>query len=234
MMSRRLASWFPQAPPGHRRVASLVIVSAIMVALHSYFGSQAFAERVLEKSSINPPYYLFITTFVLFGLLPACYLRLIRQESLREYGVRIGEWRSGLFSVAILLPIIFIVILYPGSLTEGLRSHYPLDRTIGSSWGRFVGFELVRGVLFYSAWEFFYRGVMLFALRKEVGDWPAIAIQMLPSAIWHFGLPASETIAAIPGGILFGLIALKTNSILYPLLLHYLIGVGLDFLIVVQ
>jgi membrane protease YdiL (CAAX protease family) len=40
--------------------------------------------------------------------------------------------------------------------------------------------------------------------------------------------------AAIAGGILFGVMALRTRSIVWPIVLHALIGIGLDFMIVIS
>jgi membrane protease YdiL (CAAX protease family) len=94
--------------------------------------------------------------------------------------------------------------------------------------------EAPRGALFYTAWEFFYRGFMLFGLRRYVGDWLAICIQTIPQCLWHIGMPTGEILSSIAGGILFGIMALRTRSILWPMLLHFSIGVFLDLFIVLR
>lgn len=192
-----------------------------------------FAEKT-GISAISPLFFLFLSTFLLLGVLPAIYVKFGLRESLRNYGLQLGDWKAGLASLAVLYPIIALTLLYPGSLTDGLQNQYPLDRTAGTSVGHFLSYELVRGALFYTAWEFFFRGFMLFELRKHLGDWVAISIQIIPSGLWHIGHPFSETITSILGGILFALIALRTRSILWPFLFHYLIGVGFDLLIILR
>lgn len=112
--------------------------------------------------------------------------------------------------------------------------YYPLDKGAGESVFSFIQFEFLRIIFFYTAWEFFFRGFMLFELKRYTGDWLAICIQTIPSCLWHIGMPAGEIFASILGGILFGVIAIKTNSILYPFILHVLIGVTLDLLIIIH
>jgi membrane protease YdiL (CAAX protease family) len=193
-----------------------------------------FAENTFEPSALSPLLYMFLSTFLVLGVLPAIYLRFVAHESLRDYGLQIGDWKAGLLSLAVLYPIVALTLLYPGSLTDGLQNQYPLDRAAGDSVGHFLSYEIVRGALFYTAWEFFFRGFMLFSLRKPLGDWVAICIQAVPSGLWHIGHPFTETTTSIIGGVLFGVIALRTRSILWPFLFHYFTGVGLDILIVLR
>lgn len=92
----------------------------------------------------------------------------------------LGDWRSGLKFSAWAFPIILVAFLLPGAYTPELREFYPFDKAAGESFGAFVNLELSRLVLFYSAWKILFRGVLLFGLRKYVGDWFAILIQGYP------------------------------------------------------
>jgi membrane protease YdiL (CAAX protease family) len=168
---------------------------------------------------------MFLTAFLLLGALPALVVSGFG-ERLRDYGVQLGDWKTGVKTILILFPVIAAALLYPASQTAEMRAFYPSDP-------RLAPLEMARGALFYTAWEFFFRGFMLFGLRKYVGDWLAICIQTIPSCLWHIGCPTGEIVASIAGGFLFGLMAIRTKSIVWPFLLHFLIGVGLDVLIVV-
>jgi membrane protease YdiL (CAAX protease family) len=83
-------------------------------------------------------------------------------------------------------------------------------------------------LVYYLGWEFLFRGFMLFGLEGRCGAVLAILVQMIPSAIVHIGKPASESFAAIAAGLVFGYVAFRTRSILYPLLLHAIVGIGTD------
>src|SRR6185503_14008021 len=111
------------------------------------------------------------------GVLPAAVIA-ARGERWRDYGVQLGDWRMGARAILILFPVIAIVSLYPASQTAEMRAFYPFDT-------RLLPMEAARGLFFYPAWEFFFRGFMLFGLRQRVGDWLAICIQTVPSCLWH-------------------------------------------------
>lgn len=211
----------------------ILLSSAVLVTIHCYFGSIGFAQSSPAISGfINPVTYMFLSAFILFGLIPVLTVKLVFRETLESYGVRIGDWKFGLKSTMILFPPILFLLLLPSSQMAEMRSFYPFDRNITSFSPQFFHMEISRGILYYAAWEFFFRGFMLFGLRNYVGDWMAICIQVIPQCLWHIGMPSGEIFSSILGGILFGYLALKTGSIIWPFLLHYLISLGMDFLII--
>jgi membrane protease YdiL (CAAX protease family) len=69
------------------------------------------------------------------------------------------------------------------------------------------------------AWEFIWRGFMLFGLEEKFGYY-AVLIQMIPFLILHNGKPAAETFGAIVAGLALGILALKTRSVLYCIITH--------------
>ncbi|MDZ7263500.1 MAG: CPBP family intramembrane metalloprotease [candidate division KSB1 bacterium] len=212
----------------------ILVLAAVLPAIHIYFGSMAFVQRVFPQiDSFGASLYMFISMFIWLGLLPLLIVHFVFNEPLSNYGLRLGNWRQGIISTLILLAIIAVFFLYPSSHSIDFRQVYPFDRSAGRSILAFLRFEALRGLLFYSAWEFFFRGFMLFGLRKYVGDWLAICIQTIPSCLWHVGLPVGEILASIPAGIVFGIMALRMNSIFWVFWLHFLIGVVLDLFIVV-
>lgn len=216
----------PLLHAGELKPTIILILSALLVTVHSYFGSMKFALQVLPAAGpFEAALYMFLMAFLLFGALPALVIAGFG-ERLKDYGVQLGDWKTGVRATLILFPVIAGTLLYPASQTAEMRAFYPLDPHL-------VPLELARGVFFYTAWEFFFRGFMLFGLRKQVGDWLAICIQTIPSCLWHIGCPTGEIVSSIAGGVLFGLLAIRTKSIVWPLLLHWLIGVGLNVLIVV-
>lgn len=227
---RALLDLRPLLAPEQRRVSLVLFGGTLLLTLHRYLSG---APPVPGEAPLSfGPRAMFLLTFLGFGVLPALVVKFGFGEKLADYGVRLGDWRTGLTAVGLLFPVIFCVLLLPGSREAQLRAFYPLDRAIGDSVGAFLGFEGLRALLYYSGWEFFYRGFWLIGLRKRLGDAPALGIQVVASCLWHIGMPLGEILAAIPGGLLFGLLALRTGSLLWPLLLHALIGAGTDLLII--
>lgn len=213
----------------------ILMFSALLPTIHRYFGSIDFMRQTLPSvTDFGAAIYMFGAAFVLMGILPFAVVHFAFQENVKTYGLQLGDWRTGLPVVVILIVLIAGVMLYPSSQTEEMREFYPFDKSAGDSAFAFVRFEALRGLLFYSAWEFFFRGFMLFGLRKYLGDWMAICIQTIPSCLWHIGMPTGEIFASILGGILFGIFAIRTRSILWAFMLHWLIGIGLDLFIVMK
>ncbi len=176
---------------------------------------------------------MFLAAFILFGVAPAGVVRFVFQERWHTFGLRVGDWQAGVRAVVLIFALTAVALLYPAAQNAEIRAVYPLDRGAYTSATAFLELQLVRALLFYSSTEFFFRGFMLFGLRPYVGDWIAICIQAIPSCLWHIGLPVGEILASIPAAVLFGLVAVRTRSVLWPFLLHLLIGAALDFLIVI-
>ena len=73
---------------------------------------------------------------------------------------------------------------------------------------------------------------MQFGLRDRLGDWNAILVQTLASSLLHVGKPFGETVGAVLGGLVWGVVAFRSRSLLVPLLTHWLLGLSLDLFIV--
>lgn len=212
----------------------ILILSALLPALHRYFGSMEFARRSFPAANdFEASLYMFAAAFLVMGILPVLMVRFGFRESLRDYGLNLGEWRRGLSVTLFLFVLIAVLLIYPASQTEEIRAFFPFDRAAGDSIFAFFRLQFFRGLFFYSAWEFFFRGFVLFGLRRYIGDGIAICVQTIPSCLWHIGMPAPEIFSSLVAGILFGILALRTRSIFWVFLLHYLIGVVLDLFIVI-
>lgn len=77
------------------------------------------------------------------------------------------------------------------------------------------------------AWEFIWRGFMLFGLEKKFCYY-SVLIQMIPFVILHNGKPFLETFGAIFGGIALGILALRTRSFYYCVIIHIGVMYSID------
>lgn len=236
-MKQSLKILNPEGLYSHEQLKATLILflGAFIPAFHRYFGSISFARKTFPFfGEFESSLYMFVTAFVLMGVIPGVLVTLVFKESLRDYGLILGDWRRGLKVSIILLILIAGVLLYPASQTQEMRFSFPFDKAISESAFYFFRFQILRGLFFYIAWEFFFRGFMLFGLRKSFGDWPAICVQVIPSCLWHIGMPVGEIFSSLLAGFLFGIIAIRTRSIIWVFFMHYLIGVILDFFIVLS
>jgi hypothetical protein len=152
-----------------------------------------------------------------------------------SFGMAIGNWRLGLIFVAAGVP--FMVLgLIAGVRDPAMREYYPFSRQAMSSPERFVLYESAYLVLYYLAWEFTFRGVMLFGLLVMLpptlpGILIAVVVQTVVSTVFHLGHPDSEILAAFVFGVFAGLVTAATGSFLYALVLHASAGILNDSLL---
>lgn len=127
----------------------------------------------------------------------------------------------------IVIPIAFIV-----SHNSGVRLEYPLPQSLNQNHQLLPVYFFTLLFCYYLPWEFFFRGFLLFGLKDRYGATEAILIQTISSCLVHINKPAGETLAAIPFGILFGIIALKTKSLWPVIILHAALGIFTDMFII--
>jgi membrane protease YdiL (CAAX protease family) len=130
----------------------------------------------------------------------------------RHYGFRIGNWKWALIVTPACLAAMAL-ILYGASKIPEFRSYY---YTRGIDWPDLV----LDTAVYMFAWEFLFRGYMLFGLERSIGK-GAIFVQAIPFVLLHLGKPFLETLACIPGGFGFGYLAYRTRSFLPCFVIHF-------------
>ncbi len=208
----------------------------MLVYLH--VGSDAFftkqlAGRLFEHASPNrigywAVLYQFASAFVILLLVPIGLLKLTGEFRLKDLGFGLGDWKLGLW--VIILGWIFISLaggVGAGSM-EDFRAEYPLARAAVESPARFVIYQLAYGLLYYTAWEGFFRGLLQLGLCGSLGPWGAMLFQTATSTLLHIGKPQLEIWAALVAGMLFGLIVLRCRSIWPLVCVHWGLGLTTD------
>jgi len=180
-----------------------------------------------QNLSINQ----FIRFFGLFFVLPAMYVKFIMKKSLKDFGLGPGDYKTGLKILATLLPVIAVVLYFTSQMPD-VRSEYPLAKSLIQNQSHLLLYEVAYVVFYYIAWEFYFRGFLLFGLKDRFGVINAILIQTISSCLVHIGKPEGEIIGSIIVGIIFGFLAWRTKSIWYVVFLHALIGVLTDLYII--
>jgi len=145
--------------------------------------------------------------------LPLLLLALLRRSP-RDYGFRLGKWKRGLLLTVggwlLMAPVLWVV-----AAGADFREYYTAYWSAHGAWGTLAfAFQDLFG------WEFFFRGMILFALADLVGgDW-AILLQTIIFTLAHQGKPQLETLSCIVGGSAFGWVGWTTGSFYYPFLIH--------------
>lgn len=201
-------------------------------ASRGFFRNNIFPEYALYEHIYLVEYlYWFLADFLVLGIIPLLLIVLLLREKPKQYGVALGDYKRGFLYSGIFLAFMVIILWFVSAQEEFtlVYPHYPYAR---NNWTIFFVFEA--GMLLYMiGWEFIWRGYTLFGLFEKFGYY-AILIQMIPFVILHNGKPPLETFSSILGGIALGILALKTRSVLYCIIIHFGIMFTIDFFSVLR
>lgn len=167
---------------------------------------------------------------VLLAVIPLAIARWGLGLSPRELGLGLGRWREGLAWLGVGLAVA-VVAGRLGANSSAMRAVYPLAPGLRPGVRVFVPHAL-RGFLYFGAWEVFFRGFVLMGLRSRIGDGSANAVQTALSVLAHLGRPLTETLSALPAGLLFGWVDLRVRSVWYIALVHWTVGMAVDWFLV--
>lgn len=113
--------------------------------------------------------------------------------------------------------------------SAGLREYYPEMRI--ARWNaRLDALNLASWAIYLTAYELFFRGILLFPLAQAWGAWPAVLITSALYTYAHLPKHPIECASVVPGGFLFAALALTTQSIIGPVFGHTLVAAGVEWM----
>lgn len=185
------------------------------------------------------------------GLLfvPVLTVLLVFRADIDEFGFAPSASRRVWVWVGVLFAGLFVLMLI-ASRWPRFQDYYPIFRRF-DEFGRFGSLpafavyprvnpftaapwvmlyaELTYG-LYLFCWEFFFRGYLLFGLRRSLGSIAAVLLQAAAFGLMHYGKP--EMVPSFGAGIILGVLALYARSFVPGFVLHWLAAVCFDVLIV--
>ena len=207
-----------------KKVVIVLLSVSVLQTISWYYTSRTFfKQNFFEQLSSNPNVFLYefaywyACDFITLFVLPFLIIKLVLKDKLRNFGITSGDYKAGI-KLSVLFILIMVPIIWFVSSEPAFILTYPLLITARSSWKIFFIYE--SGLIIYLfAWEFIWRGFMLFGLKEKFGYY-AVIIQMIPFLILHNGKPPVETFGAIAGGLALGILAYRTRSIYYCVITH--------------
>lgn len=183
---------------------TFLIIYSTVVPMLDYYNHQLTGTKAYDR-------------FIFYFIIPMLIIIFVFREPPKEFGFQLGDWRAGLIWV-IIGCVGMAIILWFVSRTPAMQAYYN-DRA-PSTVGRLI---FLNGVELF-AWEFMWRGFVLFVYARYFGPGAAIFLQAIPFAFMHLGKPEIETITTLFGGAAFGFVAWQTKSFVYPWLIHWFIA----------
>ncbi|MFA8343283.1 MAG: CPBP family intramembrane glutamic endopeptidase [Rhodothermaceae bacterium] len=213
----------------------IILISIPLITTISWY----YTSRTFFKVNIYPYIVETVTnlelTEILYWLVSdsvtclvfPCLILLLLREKISGYGMNFSNWKTGwkyvLTALVFIIPVLWIISSFGAFI-----NYYPTVSESRDNLSVFLVYQL--GLIIYLfAWEFLWRGYLLFGLEKKFGFY-SIFIQLIPFVLLHNGKPLLETVSAIAGGILLGYIALRTRSFIYGFLIHLMLISGIEII----
>jgi len=166
---------------------------------------------------------------LVISVIPLASLAIIRVP-VGEMGFSWGRPRTWLLDIGIayvaMLPLVYFAARQP-SFQRVYPYFDPARLGMGFFWA-----GLACRLVFMFAWEFLFRGYLLFGFGRTVGVPAAIAVQTIPFVVMHFGKPSLETYGSIVAAVVLGIIAMRARSFLPCAILHFSVAATLDLVAV--
>lgn len=180
------------------KISVLTIVSTLLIVFDFYYKLTPW--KMLDRT-------------ILYLLIPLAVIVVVYREKPGDFGFSLGNWKLGLWLTLVCILLITPVLWIVTRINPDMQGYYQ-DQLKGLPWTTFV--DLL-------GWEFIFRGWLLFGYSRKFGA-DALWLQSVPFALAHIGKPGIETLSTIFGGFIFGWVAWKTNSFVYPFLIHWFVS----------
>jgi membrane protease YdiL (CAAX protease family) len=176
-----------------------------------------FGTLFLTLDKYHPISPQWASALVYFGILPVLTLIIFLRKNPLDFGFGLGSYRIwGLHLIVVIVVSTPVLILV--SRFASLSDYYTIE-----------GFSLwkysLETTVYMIAWEFLFRGFMLFGLKEKLGE-ASILVQIIPFVLLYFGKPEMETISTILVGIYLGYVCLRSNSYWPAVIMHLYINIG--------
>jgi membrane protease YdiL (CAAX protease family) len=184
--------------------------------------------RSLKDESKSVVWTLFqrgIGVFFL-GVFPACAAVTLFSIDLKEYGLGgFFSWRAGLWSFSIGMGIILLNSFTAERQTE--RQDIPAFQV--KEWTIVITLlNTLSWLAYLLAYEFLFRGFLLFSSLNFLGMWPAIFINIVFYSVVHLPKGWQQTLGALPFGLVLCLLTLETGSIWTAFIIHGALAISFD------
>jgi membrane protease YdiL (CAAX protease family) len=165
---------------------------------------------------------------VLFlGILPGIICLVLLKYTFADFGINFNNLRPGLYYFLALSAIIVPFTIY-SARKKAIFSKYPQIRI--REWNyKLIIINTLNWTIYIFAYEFLFRGILLKTSLSTLSYWPAIVINTSLYSCTHIPKGSTETLAAIPFGVILCIITIHTGSIWVAFLAHLLLALTNDF-----
>jgi membrane protease YdiL (CAAX protease family) len=237
-INREAAEERAQYPGFDNRVVIVLILAAFVLVFQEYYGDRPNFEHVFADRYSGSHWYA-LGSFgwwagakvVGYFVVPAMAVWGLLRGRLRDYGLSTRGMSKHVWIYVVLFAAILPVVAI-ASYTRPFLATYPFYKYAARSWTDFFAWELMYAASFV-ALEFFFRGFLLSALKRQMGAY-AIFVMVVPYCMIHFHKPVAEVCGAVFAGIVLGTLAMVTRSVWCGVLIHISVAWTMDLCAMLQ
>jgi len=213
-------------------VLTIGLTTICFIAYWYIAKSETVRNNYIKKygEEMTKVYYIIFQKYtgVLFlGILPTIIVLIFLPFKLSEYGLNLNNSLTTLYWILGLGILIFVMNFFAARKPENYKI-YPQIRI--KEWPpKFVVINAITWICYLFAYEFLFRGILLFACIPALGIWPAIAVNTTIYSCTHMLKSRKEAIAAIPFGIILCIITISTGNIWTAFFAHVFLALTNDY-----
>lgn len=206
-----------------RGAVRALALAAGLVAL-APLGWRAWGAQSRELFAAQP---LLIVVPATVALVLAVVAAGLDEVDLGEWGAGAGDWRwwGPRTAMVALLTLGFVVAWV--ALDPGMRAHHPFYEPARTDAAELWGLVLCL-LLYMVAWEWFFRGFLLFGVARTAGPVHAVLFQAVPFYLLHRGSPESEFVLSFVGAVLLAAFCYRARSFWPAFLLHWVLNASMQ------
>ena len=206
-------------------------ISGILIFLSEIPGSWII-DRLTSWLKVDPLIWRVhlkrIWGFIWLGVLPLLVILILDQGVSHGYGLlNIGSLPTWMLVMA--LSALIIVVNFFNSQSKSNLGRYPEIKL--NKWSVYsILSSGVTWILYLIAYEFLFRGILLFSSMQLLQPITAITLNITIYSLFHLQKGQKEIIASIPFGIILCLLTIKSQSIWPAIFLHNILALSNEWL----
>jgi len=212
-----------------------LLICALVLTFMEYFSIPPRAQAWMDGEgfawhmpSLEAGLYWSASCLIGYFLIPALAVKYVSKSTLKEHGFSfMGFWshlKTYMFLYLLMTPLIYLA-----SQQHEFRGVYPFVPEAKESFTKFLIWEAAYVLQFFCL-EFFFRGYLVFTLRRHMSEWIAIAVMVVPYCMIHYHKPLPEAMGAVVAGMVLGWLSLRYRSWMGGAFLHSMVAISLDVL----
>ena len=213
--------------------AIIIIGTLIFFYIYFYLAHSDFIKkRTVSESTLKSEIRLFLTKkilgFTFLGIIPGIIYLFISDSGFERFGCNFEAISSNIL-IFIILIVIILSLLFINQKNNPENSSLQINY---ANWNLYLYMISSFGwIIYLIAYEFLFRGILLWECFDSFGFWPAIAINIVIYSAIHMVSGKEQAIGALIFGFIACYFTLTRETILIPIIMHITLSLGSDFFV---